>query len=178
MNKIEFKNAVKKSKPMVWMNMFDENFYEIVGVDIDTFDRKNWEEKPINIVYLDTKDNQEKDGNAHLCEIELSENIITPHKNKRSRRSRGAIAKTDESIAPGSSTFTITNNINSKSMKKITYTDSTSCAVGIINKLNEIGIISDYIMEEDDETFIEIIGIITEELEILLGLDFSSEFCD
>jgi len=50
--------------------------------------------------------------------------------------------------------------------------------VGIINKLNEIGIISDYIMEEDDETFIEIIGIITEELEILLGLDFSSEFCD
>jgi hypothetical protein len=107
MNKIEFKNAVKKSKPMVWMNMFDENFYEIVGVDIDTFDRKNWEEKPINIVYLDTKDNQEKDGNAHLCEIELSENIITTPKNKKSRRS-GTKAKTDESIAPSSNK--ISNN--------------------------------------------------------------------
>jgi hypothetical protein len=178
MNKIEFKNAVKKSKPMVWMNMFDENFYEIVGVNIDTFDRKNWEEKPINIVYLDTKDNQEKDGNAHLCEIELSENIITTPKNKRYGGSRGARAKTDESITPSSSTIKITNNKNSKSMKKITYTDSTSCAGEIINRLNDIGVISDYIMEEDDETFIDIIGIITEEIEITLGLDFSSEFCD
>ena len=63
-------------------------------------------------------------------------------------------------------------------MKKITYTDSTSCAVEIINRLNDIGVISDYIIEEDDETFIDIIGIITEEIEITLGLDFSSEFCD
>jgi hypothetical protein len=163
MDKIEFKKAVKKSKPMVWMNMFDENFYEIVGVDIDTFDRKNWDENPINIVFLDTKDNQEKDGNAHLCEIELSENMINPPKKKRYGGSR---AKTDESIAPSSST--ITDNKNFKSIKKITYTDSTDCAVGIINRLNEIGVISDYIMEEDDETFLEILGIISEEIDPLL----------
>ena len=107
MKKEEFKKAVQNSTPMVWMNMFDENFYEIVGVDIDTFGRKNWDEKPINIVYLDTKYNQEKDGNAHLCEIELSENIITTPKNKKSRRS-GTKAKTDESIAPSSNK--ISNN--------------------------------------------------------------------
>jgi hypothetical protein len=46
------------------------------------------------------------------------------------------------------------------------------------NRLNEIGVISDYIMEEDDETFLEILGIISEEIDPLFGLDFSSELCD
>jgi len=96
MDKIEFKNAVKKCKLMVWMNMFDEDFYEIIGVDTNTFEGNNWNEKPINITYLDNKGYVKK-GNAHLCEIELSENVVRTPKKKRYR---GLKAKTDGSIAP------------------------------------------------------------------------------
>jgi hypothetical protein len=103
MNKSEFKYAVKNSIPIMWMNIKNQQLYAIVGVDKSTFDDDHWDEKPINILYLDKEESEAykkiKNDAVYLYQIELKEKLFP---NIKRHESEGAIATKDESIIPNS----------------------------------------------------------------------------
>lgn len=56
-------------------------------------------------------------------------------------------------------------------MKTITYDDTRDCAIRIIHKLIDLGL-----LEDNDDTYFDIQDTITEEYNELLGLDIDDNF--
>ena len=56
-------------------------------------------------------------------------------------------------------------------MKKITYDDTRDCAIRIISKLIDLGL-----LEDNDDHYFDIQDTITEEYNELLGLDIDDNF--
>ena len=107
MRKTEFKKAVENSKPIMWINVENQQLYSIVGVDKSTFDVENWDDKPINILYLDKEEKDAykkiKNGVVYLYQVELKEKLFP---NIKSLKSAGVTAVKDQSIAPSSNKIT------------------------------------------------------------------------
>lgn len=101
MKKEDFKKAIEKGTPLVWISVKHQLLLPIVGVNKLTFKDENWTDKPINILYLELGDTPEestlKGGSAYLWEIALAEALfpnLTQEKNKEGK------SKKDDSVAP------------------------------------------------------------------------------